>query len=300
MEHTDVAEALKLAVECLKKAFKNELSGILLFGSRARGDNRPDSDYDFLIVLKDYVTGPVEDYFMAYRALRPFRDKLVLDTTVAVISLDDLRESLTSSLLLNALYEGIVIYDAEGVLSKVKKKVLDKLRALRVRRVKADWGYTWRIPLNIGVPFKLDVDIDDPPSHEYRIRLAEEHLDEARRALKAGALVAAVHEAQLSIENSAKAIISIFKPPSWVHNPGPELRSLLEEGRIPAELKEKILRLAEIAEEAAPHHALSSYGDARRAVTPWEIYDEEAVFSLLNMAEEALKLALRLLGELLH
>jgi len=110
-------------------------------------------------VLNDYVTGPVEDYFMAYRALRPFRDKLVLDTTVAVISLDDLRESLTSSLLLNALYEGIIIYDTEGVLGKVKKKVLDKLRALRVRRVKADWGYTWRMPLNMGVPFKLDVDI---------------------------------------------------------------------------------------------------------------------------------------------
>jgi predicted nucleotidyltransferase len=31
---------------------RNEIQTIYLFGSRARGDERPDSDYDFLIVVK--------------------------------------------------------------------------------------------------------------------------------------------------------------------------------------------------------------------------------------------------------
>lgn len=31
---------------------RNEIQAIYLFGSRARGDERPDSDYDFLIVVK--------------------------------------------------------------------------------------------------------------------------------------------------------------------------------------------------------------------------------------------------------
>ncbi|MGI0482349.1 nucleotidyltransferase domain-containing protein [Geminocystis sp. CENA526] len=32
--------------------YKEKLDKIILFGSRARGDDRPDSDYDILIVLK--------------------------------------------------------------------------------------------------------------------------------------------------------------------------------------------------------------------------------------------------------
>lgn len=38
----------------LKKISKlrNEIQTIYLFGSRARGEERPDSDYDFLIVVK--------------------------------------------------------------------------------------------------------------------------------------------------------------------------------------------------------------------------------------------------------
>jgi len=196
------AAVLSLAVRCLKEVFGSRLLAVMLFGSRARGDHRPDSDYDLLMLLEDYEAGPVEDYFTAYRALRPFRDATLKDTTVAVASLPDLKKHLSSALLLNALFEGIIIYDPKGVLARMKEKLLARLEELGIRREKADWGYTWRVPRTVKVPFSITIDVDDPPAHEYRLRLAEEHLEQARLALGAGAFVAAIHEAQLSIENT--------------------------------------------------------------------------------------------------
>jgi len=38
-------------VEELKKTISSNLKNIILYGSRARGDNQKDSDYDFLVIL---------------------------------------------------------------------------------------------------------------------------------------------------------------------------------------------------------------------------------------------------------
>ena len=298
MANLELEEARHLIVECLREAFGGKLIAVLLFGSRARGDHRPDSDYDILVLLDGYLSSSVDDYFMAYKALRPFRDRFIKDTTVAVISVEDLKASLSAPLILNALVEGIVLYDIRESLSRIREKLLKKLKSLGIKRVRSSWGYTWRVPRSFKTPFEIEIDIEDPPSYAYRLRLAEEHLEEARRALNAGAIVAAVHEAQLSIENSAKAVIAVFIPPSWTHNPAPELRSLVAEGRIPSGLQDYVLELAEIAEEAAPHHALSSYGDVRQMATPHDIYDEEDAKALIDLAEKALIYARNVLRDL--
>src|SRR5437868_3965364 len=38
----------------LREAFGTRLVSALLFGSRARGDHRPDSDYDVAVLLEDF------------------------------------------------------------------------------------------------------------------------------------------------------------------------------------------------------------------------------------------------------
>jgi len=44
---------------------------ICFFGSRARGDYRDESDYDVVLLLKDYFDGdPVKTYFKAYEGLQ--------------------------------------------------------------------------------------------------------------------------------------------------------------------------------------------------------------------------------------
>ncbi len=55
--------ALTFLVGRLRAALRPE--AIFLFGSRAAGTERPDSDFDLLVVLPDEETGP-PDYFAAY------------------------------------------------------------------------------------------------------------------------------------------------------------------------------------------------------------------------------------------
>ncbi|MEM3545736.1 MAG: nucleotidyltransferase domain-containing protein [Candidatus Bathyarchaeia archaeon] len=165
----------ELLTSLSRKMFGDCLLGLMLFGSRARGDHRDESDYDILLLLKDYFDGdPVKTYFKAYEGLRAFREAVNRDTTVLVVSIQDLAKNISSPVILNALIEGRVIYDKEGLVKRLKDKVEDRLKSLGIKRVKEDWGYSWVVPSNI-VPFKLEVDLEDPLEYEYRLRLAKEH-----------------------------------------------------------------------------------------------------------------------------
>ncbi len=53
----DVAQAdwepdLQMLLRRLRKAWGDRLDAVVLFGSRARGDARPDSDWDFLVIVQ--------------------------------------------------------------------------------------------------------------------------------------------------------------------------------------------------------------------------------------------------------
>lgn len=43
---------LRRAKEGLQRIYGDRLAGVILYGSRARGDNRPDSDYDILALVE--------------------------------------------------------------------------------------------------------------------------------------------------------------------------------------------------------------------------------------------------------
>lgn len=49
-----VAQALTAYAESVKTAYGPRLVGLFLFGSRARGDHRPDSDADIAVVLTHF------------------------------------------------------------------------------------------------------------------------------------------------------------------------------------------------------------------------------------------------------
>jgi len=50
---TDIRRILKKLKKELMQIYGDQVDSILLYGSRARGDERPDSDIDILVVLKD-------------------------------------------------------------------------------------------------------------------------------------------------------------------------------------------------------------------------------------------------------
>ncbi|MBQ9527663.1 MAG: nucleotidyltransferase domain-containing protein [Fretibacterium sp.] len=57
---------------------------VSLFGSRARGEERPDSDYDFLI-----SSGNITDFFQLGGLLNDFEDALGRDVDIVTDTCDD-------------------------------------------------------------------------------------------------------------------------------------------------------------------------------------------------------------------
>ncbi len=82
--------------------------GVVLFGSRARGDARPDSDYDLLVVMPDGTDRRVATVAMlgALNGVPAFVD-VVVTTPASLAKVPGLR----ASVLIPATREGITVYE---------------------------------------------------------------------------------------------------------------------------------------------------------------------------------------------
>lgn len=76
------------------------VKSLTLFGSRARGDNRPDSDYDFLI-----SKGKVDDLWLQVALIDDLKDALTADVDVVTDTSDN------ETLISNAKREGVLLYE---------------------------------------------------------------------------------------------------------------------------------------------------------------------------------------------
>jgi predicted nucleotidyltransferase len=80
---------------------------IILFGSRARGDNRPDSDYDLLVLISD------AQYFQGISVeMRGSIDRIPVskDMIVARTSSHERLESVCGTVNFEAAHEGVTLY----------------------------------------------------------------------------------------------------------------------------------------------------------------------------------------------
>lgn len=122
-------------------------------------------------------------------------------------------------------------------------------------------------------------------------------MERAKKALARLDFADTIAEAQLSVENSAKAVISCFRIPSWSHDPSEELTHVIgdNEQRIAQLLGEEFSkRLQDVAEKAhtiAPEHGRSTYGDTERRIPPWLIYSKKDAERGLEYAEDAYQVA---------
>jgi predicted nucleotidyltransferase len=101
------AEALEASVKRLAEVIKPH--AIFLFGSRARGNHRPDSDFDFLILTREEDGEGGRDYARMRRALKGFG----LDTDIVPVRFDDFTAEMESetSMVSAAMQGALRIYD---------------------------------------------------------------------------------------------------------------------------------------------------------------------------------------------
>jgi len=87
---------------------------------------------------------------------------------------------------------------------------------------------------------------------QYRLKIAEGFLIEARQDVQLERWRSGVDNAQLTVENGVKAVLAILGPVGRTHNPATPLRTALDEGRFASEINQQASRLVELGEMLGP------------------------------------------------
>ena len=98
---------------------------------------------------------------------------------------------------------------------------------------------------------------------------------------------------QLSVENSAKAIIFIFEPVEKTHDTASQLERLLNNKIIKEkEIIEVIETIVPIFSEfSVEQHFKTNYGDEKTYTLPWEIFKEKDAKDAFSFARKCLDTA---------
>jgi len=138
----EIIKRLKSASKNLEEAFGEAYVGLLLFGSYARGEASDRSDVDVLVVMRGLKGLKVRGDVYGILAKHVGRPLTLIDVDLADISRDDLE---VTPLLLNALYDGVIVYDRFGVLERLKLKTIELIRKANLVRYRTpDGKYGWK------------------------------------------------------------------------------------------------------------------------------------------------------------
>jgi len=131
----------------------------------------------------------------------------------------------------------------------------------------------------------------------YRLRLVEGYLREAEEFYGLSRWRASVSSSQLTVENAAKAFLSLIGPVPKSHDLSGLLLDAIEGLSLDKKAIRKIERLSECTRiMGLKEHILIDYGDELAFKTPWEIYDEARAKRALELAREAYGIARELVG----
>ena len=121
----------------LNEKFVFNIKAVLLFGSLSKGKAKPfetaESDVDLLILCEELP--PVKNRLYVLRELRA--DPRVRGL---LYSFKEIENSLTSSgIIMDALADGIILYDPERILDKFREKFREKLCKKGIKRTPEGW-----------------------------------------------------------------------------------------------------------------------------------------------------------------
>ena len=121
---------------------------------------------------------------------------------------------------------------------------------------------------------------------EYRLNLARGFLKEVEEDFDLKRWRSCVDSAQLSVENSGKAILMLFGISPKTHEPARLLRKLVHNTEIPNAIRDKIKEIIpEFLALGIEEHFMTDYGDGSSYKLPWDIFDEESAKLALNAAK---------------
>ena len=121
---------------------------------------------------------------------------------------------------------------------------------------------------------------------DYRLNLAKGFLKEAEEDFQMKRWRSCVASAQLSVENSGKAILMIFGISPKTHEPARHLAKLAQNAEIQDEIRNRIKDvLPEFLTLGVEEHFMTDYGDESSYRLPWDIFDKKSAQLALNAAQ---------------
>ena len=139
------------AVEALRQGLGERLVAAVLFGSRARGQARAESDWDLLVIARDLPRHLFERQLSLHT--------LLLGTAGAVSVLAKTPEEFEShltSLYLDIATDGQVLYDPSGYAAARVNTLRSIIRRLGLYRKRTPAGDVWRWRHPPAQPWKLE------------------------------------------------------------------------------------------------------------------------------------------------
>ncbi|MEM0171589.1 nucleotidyltransferase domain-containing protein [Thermofilum sp.] len=142
MNRDTVIEILRNSSRMLADAFGEEFVGMILFGSWARGEAEADSDVDVLVVFRSFGGFEARSKVYSIIAEHVKMPLTLIDARLGEITSEDYE---LTPLMLNILYDGIVIWDRDGVLKDFVEKGRKLIEGAKLVRYKVpDGKYGWK------------------------------------------------------------------------------------------------------------------------------------------------------------
>ncbi len=160
----EVVEIVKRSlVSAFLKVFGSKLVSLVLYGSYARCEPRPDSDIDVLVVLEKLL----EDRFQLHVLLDEVEKNLIeafeklgelgYTPVLSPIILDRERAMRFRPLYIDIVFDAVILYDKDFFMKSILEKVRRKLEALGARRVKI--GKKWIVDIKPDYRFGEIIDL---------------------------------------------------------------------------------------------------------------------------------------------
>ncbi|MEW6095055.1 MAG: nucleotidyltransferase domain-containing protein [bacterium] len=143
---------LKDFVRGLKEGFGESLSGVILYGSRARGEAVASSDYDVFILIDGSL--PKSPFKRSKLIMSKIKDRkninFILRTKAEF-------ETSFPSLYLDLALDGKVLFDKKDYVKCKLERIKELLREAGLVREKRSYGFGWywkKVPVKF--PWKID------------------------------------------------------------------------------------------------------------------------------------------------